>query len=264
MNTKILVTGSEGQLAKTIKELVVINKYNYEFVFVSKSDLDITNSKDVLDLFINGGFNYCINCAAYTNVEQAEKTPQIAYAVNADGVNNLAIACKKTNAILIHISTDYVFNGEKNKPYSPRDITNPINEYGKSKLLGEKHIQEVLDKYFIIRTSWLYSKKYGKNFYHSILAKAKKGETLFVTDAETGCPTNTENLANYILELIHSKSQNFEILHFCDQKIMTWYEFAKKILTDNELLKKTKFFKTKNYTTFAKRPKYSVLVKPEA
>lgn len=264
MKTKILVSGAGGQLGQTIKELYTNKENNFEFVFVSKNDLDITKKEDVLNFFIRGGFNYCINCAAYTNVEQAEKTPEVAFMVNADGVKNIAEACKNNSVVLIHISTDYVFDGEKGTPYTPEDITNPINVYGKSKLLGEQYIQDILNKYFIIRTSWLYSKKYGKNFYRSILKKAKQKETLFVTDAEIGCPTNTENLANYIINLIKSKSQNFKILHFSDQKMMTWYEFAKNILIDNELLKKTKFFKTKNYTTFAKRPKYSVLVKPEA
>ena len=202
MNKKVLVTGANGQLGKTIEELFSINDANLEFTFVSKENLDITNEDELLLYFKANKFDYCINCAAYTNVEQAEKTPEIAYKVNAEGVKNLAQVCKDANTILIHISTDYVFDGEKSEPYLVSDIPNPINEYGKSKLLGEQYIQKSLCNYFIIRTSWLYSKKYGKNFYKSILDKAKVEKELLITDEQIGCPTNTVNLAQFIHQLI--------------------------------------------------------------
>lgn len=258
MNKKVLVTGANGQLGLTIKELFEVNNENIDFVLVAKSELDITKEKQLKLYFQENQFDYCINCAAYTNVEQAEKTPDIAYKVNAEGVKYLAEACKEIETVLIHISTDYVFDGEKTEPYTIKDTPNPINEYGKSKLKGEQYIQDILDKYFIVRTSWLYSKKYGNNFYRTILKKAKEGKKLYVTDSQKGCPTNTENLSNYILSLIKVESKNYGIKHFCDEKAMTWYDFAEQILNEH-LYNNIKLVKVKNYRTFARRPKNSVL-----
>ncbi len=256
MNKKVLVTGANGQLGKTIEELYSINDASLEFTFVSKENLDITNVGELLLYFKANKFDYCINCAAYTNVEQAEKTPEIAYKVNAEGVKNLSKVCKETQTILIHISTDYVFDGEKSEPYVVTDVPNPINEYGKSKLLGEQYIQEILNEYFIIRTSWLYSKKYGKNFYKSITEKAYKKEDLFVTDEQMGCPTDAVNLADYIISFIKLKNPTFGVHHFCGNDVMTWFEFAKKIVNDQNL--KCKIEKV-NFQSLAKRPKMSVL-----
>ncbi|MGZ0015679.1 dTDP-4-dehydrorhamnose reductase [Yeosuana sp. AK3] len=257
--TTILITGANGQLGLTIQELYAENSA-FNFMFTSKSELDITSKRDVKSFFEKHKFDYCINCAAYTNVEQAEKTPDLAYKVNAEAVKNLAEACKESNTTLIHISTDYVFDGEKKEPYTTEDVPNPINEYGKSKLLGEAYIQDVLTDYFIIRTSWLYSKKYGKNFYKTILEKAQKEDKLSITDEQTGCPTNTESLAKYIIDLIVYKSVDYGLKHVSDNKVMTWYHFAKEILSENKLNNKTKLVKTSNYVTFAKRPKNSILL----
>lgn len=257
---KILVTGASGQLGKTIKDLYVKNKANLEFTFVSKEELDITNKAELNSIFQTNQFDFCINSAAYTDVEQAEKTPKIAYKVNAEAVKNLAESCKKTNTTLIQISTDYVFDGEKNEPYIVTDLTNPINEYGKSKLLGEQHIQNILEKYFIIRTSWLYSKTYGKNFYKAIVAKAQTEEELAITTEQIGCPTNTVSLSAFISKIIETNNTNYGIYHFCDGKAMTWYDFAKQILIENNLLKNIKLVKSDKYFTFAKRPNNSVLI----
>ena len=124
---------------------------------MNSKELDITRLKMVEEIFGSNQFDFCINCAAYTNVEQAEKQPDKAFVINGEGVKNIAIACKANNVVLIHISTDYVFDGAKETPYSVKDQPNPINEYGKSKLLGEQYIQQILKKYYIVRTSWLYS-----------------------------------------------------------------------------------------------------------
>lgn len=256
---KVLVTGANGQLGKTIEELSANSLSKQDFVFMSKSELDITDLHSLKKLFSKYSFDYVINCAAYTNVEQAEKTPEIAFRVNALGVNNLSKLCDRYDIVLIHISTDYVFDGKKEEPYDIEDLPNPINEYGKSKLLGEQHIQKILNKYFIIRTSWLYSKKYGNNFYKVILKKAKTQEDLYVTDKEKGCPTNTVNISYFIYELITKKNNNFGIYHFSGKNEMTWYDFAKEILLENGLLDKINLVKADNYVTFAKRPKYSVL-----
>jgi len=259
MNKKVLVTGANGQLGKTIEELYLENEFGIDFVFASKKTLDITNQYSITTYLSNNKFDYCINCAAYTNVEQAEKNPEIAFNVNAEGVKNLAIACKDHNTILIHISTDYVFDGKKSQPYSVDDITNPINIYGESKLKGEKCIQELLKKYFIVRTSWLYSKKHGENFYKIILNKIKTQNQLTITTEQKGCPTNTVNLSKYIINLIIEGDNTFGIYHYCDRDAMTWYDFAKKILIENNLFDKTRLIKGNNYRTLAERPKNSIL-----
>lgn len=255
----ILVTGANGQLGLTIQELYAGHS-SFDFIFTSKSELDITNKREIKIFFQKNKFDYCINCAAYTNVEQAEKTPKMAYRINADAVKILAEACKEANTILIHISTDYVFDGEKQEPYTIDDVPNPINEYGKSKLLGEKYIQETLKRYFIIRTSWLYSKKHGNNFYKTILAKAQTEKELFVTTEQIGCPTDTESLAKSIIHQIDNKSIDYGLKHVSDNNVMTWYQFAKDILSENHLKNITKLVEGNNYTTFARRPKYSVLL----
>ena len=257
---KILVTGSGGQLGQTIRERSN-NLEKHIFDFKDSSDLDITNPDNLEEAFEEGNYDYCINCAAYTNVEQAEKTPEIAYMVNAEGVKNLAEICKKHHTILIHISTDYVFDGKKQEPYSVNDETSPINEYGKSKLAGEKLIRQVIPNHFIIRTSWLYSKKYGHNFYRTILRKAHEATELRITDQQKGCPTDTVTLTRFILEkIIIAGDMPFGLYHVTDGTSMTWYDFAKSILEENGLTDSVKLVLDRNYRTFAARPKNSVLI----
>ncbi len=254
---RVLVTGADGQLGKTISELYQQHTSNIDFVFYPKSMLDITKKEAINLVFKKEKITHCINCAAYTNVEQSEKSPEVAYLINSIAVKNLATICNSNNIVLIHISTDYVFDGEKIGAYTVNDKPNPINIYGKSKLLGENHIQSICNKYFIIRTSWLYSKKYGKNFYKTILNKAKSSEMLRVTDEQLGCPTNTTNLAKFIFNIVNTT--NYGLYHFCDGNIGTWYDFAKSILDENKLLDKIKLVKTNNFVTFVRRPKNSVL-----
>jgi len=254
---RILVTGSEGQLGKCLQKISG-NFESMSFKFLDAQSLDITNTKNINSVFQSKDYEYCINCAAYTNVEQAERTPEKAFAVNAYGVNNIAIACKNNNVVLIHISTDYVFDGKKEEGYLTTDLPNPINQYGMSKLAGENYIMKVLEKYFIIRTSWLYS-EFGKNFYKTILSKAKAGDDLIIPDDQTGCPTDANNLSFYILGLIKNESRSYGIHHFTDGKALTWYGFAKRILKENNLEGKVKLDKAKNYRTFAARPRNSVL-----
>ncbi len=253
----VLVTGANGQLGKCIQKRA--NQHDdLTFHFYDAKKLNITSNESISEVFESLDFDYCINCAAFTNVELAEKEPEQAYKINAEGVKNLALSCKQYGICLIHISTDYVFDGKKKTPYEVKDQTNPINAYGKSKLKGEQYIQEIAEKYFILRTSWLYS-EFGNNFYKAILKKAKEGENLTVTDDQKGCPTNANNLAKFIIKLINSDSNKYEILHFTDGEVMTWYDFAQRILSENNLLDKVKLDKAENYRTFAARPKYSVL-----
>ncbi|PKA98298.1 dTDP-4-dehydrorhamnose reductase [Flavobacteriaceae bacterium MAR_2009_75] len=255
--TSVLVTGSNGQLGMSLRDFE-LSYPQIQFEFKTSSELDITDKLNIKKVFSQQKYDYCINCAAYTNVEQAEKEADLAFKVNVEGVKNLAQTCLTNNTVLIHISTDYVFDGENSDPYTIDDVTNPINAYGRSKLQGEINVRELLSKFFIVRTSWLYS-KYGNNFYKAILGKANRGEEMSITDSQTGCPTNAKNLANFLIWLIQTQNQQYGIHHYTDGEVHSWYTFALKILKENNLLDQAKIQKVKNYRTFAKRPKYSVL-----
>jgi dTDP-4-dehydrorhamnose reductase len=256
--TKVLVTGASGQLGMAIR--AASGDYPImDLVFKSHKQLDITDTSQLVRLWEKNSFDYCINCAAFTDVERAEKEPDLAYRINAEGVKNLAEICQHNSCILIHISTDYVFDGQKHGGYLPSDTPNPINEYGKSKLLGERYVQDILKKFFIIRTSWLYS-EYGNNFYTKIIEKARKGDTLYVTNTEIGCPTHADNLAKYTLKQIREGNKSYGIYHFTDGIVMTWYEFAGSILLKEGFQEKVSLKIGGNYRIFAKRPTNSVLL----
>ncbi len=254
---KVLVTGAGGQLGKCLQK-VAGNYPHIHFDFRDKSTLDITNPQQVRLVFQKGSFDYCINTAAYTNVDEAERIPQQAYAVNTYGVKILANTCSEFEVCMLHISTDYVFDGAKDGAYTTEDIPNPINEYGKSKWEGEKQVQQVLDRYFIVRTSWLYS-EFGPNFYTKILEKARRGETLYVTDAQKGCPTNATNLVTYVVSLISDGRVDYGIKHFTDGAAMSWFDFACQILRENQMKPGLMVIRDKNYRSFAARPVNSVL-----
>ena len=254
---RVLVTGANGQLGKSIQK-IASDYPGLEFFFKTSKDLDITDANKVAKVMEDGHYHYCINGAAYTNVEKAENEEKKAFSVNAEGVRNVAESCLKNNVTLLHISTDYVFDGEKKEPYSIKDKPNPINVYGTSKLKGEEYIRKILRRYIIVRTSWLYS-EFGNNFYNTILRKAKTEIVLQVTDKQKGCPTHAGNLAKYILDLIDSGSKHYGIHHFTDGEAMTWHGFAKKILRENGFEEKVRLEKAENYRTFARRPKNSVL-----
>ncbi len=256
MLKKVLVTGSNGQLGSTIKELSINHDIN--FVFASSSELDITNKKQLVSLFNEISFDYCINCAAYTKVDKAEQEIEKAYSINSEAVKNLALNCSQHNVILIHISTDFVFDGEKESPYIEADATNPINVYGKSKLQGEKHIQEILENYFIFRTSWLYS-KYGNNFVKTIIRLSKEKEEINIVSDQIGSPTNAEDLAIFILRIIKQESTHYGLYHFSNNDDTSWYGFAQKILSHYNRDTILNPIPSHLYPTLAKRPKYSVL-----
>ena len=252
----VLVTGAEGQLGMCLQKIAG-NFPAINFCFKGSELLDITDKTQVEAVFAHQNFDFCINTAAYTNVEAAEKEPDKALLVNCKGVRIMAEAAKAYKVILIHLSTDYVFDGEKKEGYSSSDKPNPINEYGKSKLAGEQEIQELMDQFYIVRTSWLYS-EFGHNFYKTILEKAAREERISVTDAEIGCPTNANNLALFLLELLES-SKAYGIYHFTDGEAMSWYDFASRILKENGLEDQIALVKDNNYRTFARRPRNSVL-----
>lgn len=257
MKTRILVTGANGQLGKTIKDLFS-KDLNLNITFASKSNLDITNEAEVESFFNKQKFDYCINCAAYTNVEEAESNSEEAFKVNAKAVKNLAEKCKTNDVILIHISTDYVFDGEKQSPYTEEDKPNPINEYGKSKLAGERYIQEIKPNYFIIRASWLYS-RYGNNFLKSIIGKIQNQELLNITTSQKGTPTSCDDLTEFIFKLIKSKNSNFGIYHFSAKGETTWYDYAIQICKHFRDYDCNKIEPVEIYNAKARRPKYSVL-----
>ena len=254
---KVLVTGANGQLGRCIQD-AASRFSDLEFVFVSKEEMDIQSSAQVEAIFQKYNFDYCINTAAYTNVEKAESEEEKAFAINAEAVQNLASVCKTNDIVLFHISTDYVFDGKKRSPYLETDSTNPLNVYGATKLKGEQYIQEITEKYFIFRTSWLYS-QYGHNFLKTILKYSEQGKPLTITTEQTGTPTNANDLAEVILNVIQQESKQYGIYHYSNAGETTWYGFAEEILRQHGLLNKTNLVKTKHYTTFAARPQYSVL-----
>ncbi|QQX77605.1 MULTISPECIES: dTDP-4-dehydrorhamnose reductase [Aequorivita] len=254
---KILVTGANGQLGRCIKDAAA-GYPDVEFVFVSKEDIDIEKADLVTDYFRRNNFTHCINTAAYTNVEQAESEEEKAFAINAQAVKNLASTCNKNDVVLLHVSTDYVFDGKKKSPYLETDATNPINVYGASKLEGEQYIQKITEKHFILRTSWLYS-QYGHNFLKTILKYAEAGKTLTITTEQTGTPTNANDLAKALLQIIAQDSTGYGVYHYSNSGETTWFGFAEEILKQSEKLKEADLAKTNHYRTFAARPEYSVL-----
>lgn len=254
---KILVTGAAGQLGRCIQDLA--SQFPEDtFDFLSKADLNIEDKDKLFSIFENNHYAYCINAAGYTNVEKAEQEADCAFSLNALAVENLSNLCKKHNVVLIHPSTDYVFDGNTNQPYVETTSTNPLSVYGKSKLRGEEYIQESGCNYFIIRTSWLYS-KYNNNFLNTVMRCVKEAKDMTITTEQTGSPTNAKDFAEGIISIIKSESKHFGLYHFCNKGQATWYDFAEKILEYSNQIGAIKLAKTDHYRTFAARPKYSVL-----
>ena len=253
----LLVTGSSGQLGQCLKQLL-LSATDISCYFAAREDLDITNGDEIQRFFSEHNFDYCINTAAYTNVEKAESEQKEAFLINAEGANSLAKACKKHNVVLLHISTDYVFDGMAKTPYQEQDRTNPLNVYGASKLKGEQHIVDAWNKHFIIRTSWLYS-QYGHNFLNSMLEFAKQKKALTITTQQKGTPTNANELAQVLVTIIKTGNARYGVYHFSNQGEATWYDFAKAIFKATGEIDTVNLAKTEHYATFAKRPAYSVL-----
>ena len=253
----LLVTGSSGQLGQCLKQLL-LSATDISCYFAAREDLDITNSDELQRFFSEHNFDYCINTAAYTNVEKAESEQKKAFLINAEGAYSIAKACKKHNVVLLHISTDYVFDGMAKTPYQEQDPTNPLNVYGASKLKGEQHIGNTWNKHFIIRTSWLYS-QYGQNFLNSMLQFAKQKKALTITTQQKGTPTNANDLAQVLVTIIKTGNARYGVYHFSNQGEATWYDFAEAIFKATGEIDTVNLAKTEHYATFAKRPSYSVL-----
>ncbi len=257
---KVLITGSNGQLGQCLKELSKTLESNLEFVFTSSKTLDITNNNQVLNYFNQHNFDYCINCAAYTAVDNAEDDIANAEKVNIIGIKNIAEACLLKDTKLIHVSTDFVFEGTSITPYTEEDKTNPISIYGKTKLKGEKEVTNNLTNYFIIRTSWLYS-EYGNNFVKTMLRLGKDRDSLSVVNDQTGTPTYAKDLAKVLLKIIDDKNTNYGIYHYSNDGEVSWYDFAKAIFNIYNIDINLSGISTKDYVTKAERPIYSVLNK---
>lgn len=256
---EILVTGANGQLGKELRRLAP--RYpSYRFTFTAREDLPVDDVRAVQEYFEKQRVDYCINCAAYTAVDKAETESEKAYQMNAAAVGNLAQACHRRQARLIHISTDYVFNGTASAPYKEDDPIAPVNAYGASKLKGEElaFINNPLT--LVIRTSWVYS-AFGNNFVKTMIRLMKEKESINVINDQYGCPTYAADLAQVIIETISQADAGplSGIFNFCNEGIITWYEFAmaiKELINSNCIINP---IPSSGYVTAALRPQYSAL-----
>lgn len=256
--TTILVTGGNGQLASCIKD--VEKKYDdLNVIYADYLELDICDFSQVQAFFkARNQISYCVNCAAYTAVDKAETEVDKAFEINALGPKNLALACKDHKVVLIHISTDFVFDGNKLEPYLETDIPNPLSVYGASKLLGENHIQQILEKYVIIRTSWLYS-EHGHNFMKTMLKLGETKKELGVVNDQIGTPTYAGDLAEVILSIIRTQKIEYGLYHYSNGGEVSWCGFAKAIFELSGKDVQVHPISTAEYPTAAKRPRYSIL-----
>lgn len=259
----VLVTGSNGQLGQAI-QFISDNHPEIDFKFCSSFDLDIASKENCQLVFTKFKPDYCINTAAYTAVDKAESESEKAHLINVIGAKNLAEVCKEFSTTLLHVSTDFVFDGSKTTPYHETDVPNPTGVYGQTKLDGEKTIQKTFDNYFIIRTSWVYS-QFGNNFMKTMLRLASERDSLTVVSDQIGTPTNAVDLAEVLIKIISSNFQhpttNFGIYNFSNEGQCSWYDFAKKIFEVNNISINLQPIPTSAYPTPAKRPAYSVLDK---
>lgn len=261
----VLVTGANGQLGQAL-QFVATNYSATDFVFCSSSELDITDKESCETVFKKHHPDFCINAAAYTAVDKAESEPEKAQAINVTGAGNIAEVCKKYNCILLHVSTDFVFDGAKATPYTEEDAPNPTGVYGRTKLEGEKAVATAWGKHFIIRTSWVYS-SFGNNFMKTMLRLASERDTLSVVSDQIGTPTNAVDLAEALMEIIvfcHAEpveATRFGIYNFSNEGQCSWYDFAQKIFEVNRVSITVNPIPTTSYPTPAKRPEYSVLDK---
>ena len=278
----VLVAGGNGQLGQAIQSIV--DKYSsIDFVFCSSSELNITDAANCQTIFEKYKPQFCINAAAYTAVDKAESEPENAFAINVTGAQNLAEVCKKHNTILLHISTDFVFDAKfvdgiayydsqlrlplkSNKGLTETDVPFPAGIYGLTKLQGEQAIESTWEKHFIIRTSWVYS-QFANNFMKTMLRLASERDTLSVVSDQIGTPTNAVDLAEALVKIIQSchtefvSASHFGIYNFSNEGQCSWYDFAKEIFRVNKISINLNAIPTTAYPTPAKRPAYSVLDK---
>jgi dTDP-4-dehydrorhamnose reductase len=259
-NPTILVTGSNGQLGSEIKMLSQ-NFPSYHFLFTSREDLQIENEPSIQNFFEENHVDYCINCAAYTAVDKAESEKEKAFLINADAVGKLATICREHQTKLIHISTDYVYDGSVQIPLKEENPVGPVNVYGASKLKGEELAIENNPSTLIIRTSWVYS-SFGNNFVKTMLRLFKEKKEINVINDQLGSPTYAADLADVIMKFIQQfgKGEKFSgIFNYSNAGITSWYHFAEEIKMLVKSNCKINSIPTSSYPTPAKRPLYSVL-----
>jgi dTDP-4-dehydrorhamnose reductase len=256
---RVLVTGANGQLGYDVIER--LKKLNIEHIGVNRENFDLTNEEQTKSFILNYGPDVVIHCAAYTAVDKAEDERDLCHAVNVLGTRYIAQACKELDAKMVYISTDYVFDGEKEEPYEVTDTPNPVNYYGLTKYLGEQEVQKNLDKFFIVRTSWVFGKN-GNNFVKTMLKLGQERKEIKVVCDQVGSPTYTYDLAKFLCDMI--QTDNYGIYHATNEGYCSWYEFACEIfkiagMDDVKVIP----IKSEEYPTNAVRPKYSKLSKNE-
>lgn len=255
----VLVTGGKGQLASALKKQTKDWK-NHQFIFLDSDQLDITDAAYVSQFFQNNRLAYCINCAAFTHVDKAEEEKAMAHRVNVYGAKVLAESCNTHGVSLLQISTDYVFDGTQTRFYREDDDTNPLNEYGRSKLDGEKAITSILPEHFIIRTSWLYS-EYGSNFLKTMLRLGATKKEINVVCDQIGTPTNASDLAAVLVKILAEESEAYGIYHFSNEGVASWYDFAMAIFEESNMKTDVVPIRSDSFPALAIRPAFSVLDK---
>lgn len=251
---KILVTGADGMLGQDL--CPILEDCGHEVIETDLPEIDITKPDVILDVLSSEKPDVVIHCAAYTNVDKAEEDIETARLINKTGTKNVAEVCAKLDIPIVYISTDYVFDGKSNVPYLTNSPKNPINNYGLTKSEGEDEVKKLCEKYYIVRTSWLYG-HHGKNFVETMLSLANKDE-LKVVDDQTGCPTWTVELSNGIAKILE-ENKPYGIYHVCGSGSTTWYGFAKQIFEFSKLNVNLLPCKTEEFPRPAARPHYSVM-----
>lgn len=251
---KVLVTGARGQLGQDL--MILLRERGYDAFGFSREELDITDMKKVKETFTSIRPDVVLHTAAYTKVDQAEEEIDIAFAVNGWGTRNVAVASEEVGSKLVYISTDYVFDGEKGKPYLEYDRTAPLNVYGASKEMGEQMVRDFHSHFFIVRTSWVYG-SYGANFVKTMLRLGKEQPAVRVVNDQVGSPTYTVDLAKALLQLM--ETEKYGIYHLSNTGQCSWYEFAKAIFEEAGMQVTVEPIPTEAFPRPAKRPKYSVL-----
>lgn len=259
---KILITGANGQLGKELQE-IASSEPGFHFIFLSKEDLPVQELDAIKKAFGKFKPNYLVNCAAYTAVDKAEEEEELAFRINGTAAGLLAIASDHHKCQFIHISTDYVFDGNATTPYNEDAVTNPQGVYGASKLEGEKLVMQNAPGSIIIRTSWLYS-EYGKNFVKTMLRLMKEKKEISVVNDQVGSPTYAADLAAAIVQIIGNRqwamgNRHSGIYHFSNKGVISWYDFAVAIKEITGSICDIHPIPTSSYPTAAKRPAYSVL-----
>ena len=254
MSQKVLITGANGQLGKELVEL--FTEKGFEVYGLGRDKMDITNQAQVQEVINTLKPNIVLHSAAHTQVDLAESEPEQAFSINAYGTRNVAVAAEAVGAKLVYVSTDYVFDGTTDEPYTEFSPTSPLGIYGKSKLAGEQFVRDLHSKFFIVRTSWVYG-KHGTNFVKTMLKLGEEKKELSVVSDQIGCPTYTLDLAHVILDLVDT--QKYGVYHVSNSGSCSWYEFAKEIFKISKMEVQVKPCTTEDFIRPAKRPKYSVL-----